>query len=102
MWPRFREQHASTYVGVTACDGCKRRAFVLRVVDGAKLCDGCAQKSAEIDRQLAKTRPEDPVVCDGCDDRVEFDARIAVVVRECGGAVLCDLCKPVAMEREAS
>ena len=93
--------HAATY-GTSACDGCKRHAFVLRVVDGAKLCDGCAEKSALIDRQLEHVRSNDPVDCDGCGDNVEFDARIAVVVRECGGAVLCDFCKPTAMERQAS
>lgn len=97
--------HASTY-GTTACDGCKRHAFVLRVVssiDGdAKLCDGCAEKSAEIDRQLVNVHSTDPVECDGCEDRVDFDARVAVVVRECGGAVLCDLCKSTATARTAS
>jgi hypothetical protein len=94
-------EHASTY-GTTACDGCCRYVFVLRVVDGAKLCDGCAEKSALIDRQLACVRSRDPVDCDGCGDHVEFDARVAVVVRECGGTVLCELCKPIAMERQAS
>lgn len=94
-------ERSATY-GTTACDGCKRHAFVLRVVDGAKLCDGCAEKSAQIDRQLARVRPGDPVDCDGCGDNVEFDARVAVVVRECGGAVFCDFCKPAAMAREAS
>ena len=92
---------SSTY-GTSACGGCRRHAFVLRVVDGAKLCDGCAEKSAQIDRQLARVRSRDPVDCDGCGDNVEFDARVAVVVRECGGAVLCAFCKPVAMERQAS
>ena len=88
--------------GTSACEGCKLHAFVLRVVDGAKLCEGCVEKSALIDEQLASVRSEDPVDCDGCGDNVEFDAQVAVVVRECGGAVLCDLCKPVAMERQAS
>lgn len=88
--------------GTSACEGCKRYAFVLRVVDGAKLCDGCVEKSALIDEQLASVRSEDPVDCDGCGDHVDFDARIAVVVRECGGAVLCDFCKPTAMERQSS
>ena len=86
----------------SACEGCKLYAFVLRVVDGAKLCDGCVEKSALIDALLASVRSEDPVDCDGCGDSVEFDARVAVVVRECGGAVLCDFCKPVAMERQPS
>lgn len=91
----------STY-GTIACDGCCRYAFVLRAVDDAKLCEDCAKKSALIDQQLAGVQSSDPVDCDGCADRVEFDARVAIVVRECGGAVLCDLCKPIAMEREAS
>ena len=60
------------------------------------------EKSALIDQQLARVQSSDPVDCDGCGDNVEFDARVAVVVRECGGAVLCDFCKPVAMERQAS
>lgn len=88
--------------GTTACDGCKQHARVLRVIDDAKLCDGCVEKSAQIDRQLVNVRSNDPVDCDGCGDTVEFDARVAVVVRECGGAVFCDFCKPVAMERQAS
>jgi hypothetical protein len=91
----------STY-GTSACDGCRRYAFVLRVVDDAKLCEDCAKKSALIDQRLAGVQPSDPVDCDGCSDRVEFDARVAIVVRECGGAVLCDLCKSITMEREAS
>ncbi len=93
-------EHPSTY-GTFACDGCKRHAFVLRVVDDAKLCEGCAEKSKQIDRQLMCTRSEDPVACDCCYDQVDFDARIAVVVRECGGSVLCDRCKPVEMARES-
>jgi len=92
---------ASTY-GTSACDGCKSHAFVLRAVDGSKFCDGCVEKSALIDRKLERVRSCDPVDCDGCGDNVEFDARVAVVVRECGGAVFCDFCKPVAMERQAS
>jgi hypothetical protein len=89
---------AATY----ACDGCARAAFELRTLDGAKLCERCAEKSARIDCRLATTRSEDPVFCDGCGDRVDFDARIAVVTRECGGVVLCDGCKPVAIEGEPS
>ena len=78
------------------CDGCRRKAFVLRVVDDAKLCDVCVEKSERIDRQLAEVRADDPVSCDGCRVLVDFDARIAVVARECGGSVLWDDCKPVA------
>ena len=94
-------EQASTS-GTSACGGCRRHAFVLRVVDGAKLCDGCTEKSALIDQQLAHVRSSDPVDCDGCGDHVEFDARVAVVARACGGAVLCDFCKPVVMTRQAS
>lgn len=78
-----------------ACDGCGRIAFVLRAVDEAKLCCGCIEKSERIDRQLAAVRSDDRVSCDDCDERVDFDARIAVVVRECGGVVLCDRCKSI-------
>ena len=85
-----------------ACEGCRRPKFVLRVVDGVKLCEGCAEKSERIDQQLATVRSDDPVDCDGCGDRVKFDARVAVVARECGGVVLCEDCKPVAIEGEAS
>jgi hypothetical protein len=77
-----------------ACDSCGRIAFVLRAVDEAKLCEGCVEKSVRIDRQLAAVRSDDRVSCNDCDDRVDFDARIAVVVRACGGVVLCDRCKP--------
>lgn len=89
-------QQASAY-GTSACDGCKRHAFVLRVVDDARLCDGCAEKSALIDQQLARVRSSDPVDCDSCGDNVAFDARVAVVVRECGGAVFCEWCKPATL-----
>jgi hypothetical protein len=92
---------SATY-GTFACDGCKQPALVLRVVDGAKFCDGCVEKSALIDRKLVHVRSNDPVECDGCGDDVVFDARTAVIVRECGGVVLCNLCKPVAIERQAS
>lgn len=94
-------EQTSTY-GTIACDGCRRYAFVLRVVDDAKLCDDCAKKSALIDQQLVGVQSSDPVGCDSCEQRVDFDARVAVVVRECGGAVLCDHCKPIALGRETS
>jgi len=86
---------------IAACDGCRRKTFVLRAVEGAKLCEGCAEKSDRIDRQLAHVRSDDPVSCDGCGERVAFDARVAVVARECGGLVLCDDCKPIVRERKA-
>ena len=88
--------------GMSACNGCHRHARVLHVVDKALFCDDCSEKSEQIDKKLARTRSSDPVACDSCKKRVDFDARMAVVVRECGGAVLCDLCKPVAMARQAS
>jgi hypothetical protein len=94
-------ERVSTY-RTSTCDGCSRFAFVLNAVDGAKLCDGCTEKSSRIDLRLATTSSDDPVHCDSCDDRVLFDARIAVVVRECGGGVLCDDCKPFVLERQAS
>jgi hypothetical protein len=90
-------EQPSTYG--TLCDGCRCFAFELLAVDGATLCDGCAEVSARIDRLLARTRSEDRVDCDGCGDRVEFDARTAVVVRECGGVVLCNRCRSSAVER---
>jgi hypothetical protein len=68
------------------------------VVGGSKLCASCAETSARIDRILVTTRSEDPVVCDSCGENVDFDARVAVVTRECGGVVLCDRCKPVSIE----
>jgi hypothetical protein len=90
---------AATY----SCDGCRRVAFILHAVDGgAKLCEGCAEKSARIDRRLATTVSDDAVFCDGCGDRAAFDARVAVVVRECGGIVLCDHCEPTRIERAPS
>jgi len=80
------------------CEGCNLPKFELVVVDGVKLCDGCAEKSARIDRRLATTLSEDPVFCDGCGDRCAFDARTAVVVRECGGTVFCNDCRPAARQ----
>ena len=64
------------------CDGCSQFAIVLRDVDGGRLCDRCSEKSDQIDRLLATTRHDDPVYCDGCADRVAFDACITVVARE--------------------
>lgn len=93
---------ATALAGAFACDGCRRTTFVLNAVDDARLCDGCAEKSARIDRRLATTCSEDPVFCDGCDERLDFDARIAVVTRECGGGVLCTGCKTVAATERAS
>lgn len=87
---------------LTTCDGCSAPAFVLRAIDGAKLCEGCSEKSDRIDRELATTASDDPVMCDSCKDRVLFDARIAVVVRGCGGGVLCEDCKAISLERAAS
>ncbi len=80
------------------CDGCQQPTIDLHVVDGTRLCDGCAQKSAEIDRQLVGVCSEDLVSCDGCDEPVDFDARIAVVVRGCGGKVRCDRCESMVIE----
>jgi hypothetical protein len=79
-----------------------RYAFVLTRSDDAKFCNNCLAKSAAIDKKLRGVRSEDPVDCDGCDDIVDFDARIAVVVRECGGAVFCNFCKPTTVERAMS
>jgi hypothetical protein len=92
------EHAVQMHSGAAACDGCGRVAFVLRAVDEAKLCHGCVEKSERIDQQLAAVASDDPVSCDGCDDRVDFDARVAVVVRECGGSVLCDRCKSISAE----
>ena len=91
-----------TTYGMSACNGCHRHARVLHVVDKALFCDDCSEKSGEIDRKLSRTRSNDPVDCDFCKKRVDFDARMAVVVRECGGAVLCDGCKLLAMARQAA
>ena len=80
--------------GVVACDGCQRPAIVLRVAAGAKLCEDCTAKSDRIDEKLASVQSDDPVSCDGCGDRVDFDARVAVIGRELGGAVFCERCEP--------
>lgn len=90
----------STY-RTMSCEGCARFSFVLHIVDDAKLCEGCVEKSALIDEKLAQTQSEDPVFCDECRDHLDFDAKVAVVVRACGGAVLCDRCKPAVADREA-
>jgi hypothetical protein len=94
-------EHATGHEDL-ACGGCGRDEVVLRVVGGAKLCPECAEKSDQIDRELATVRPEDPVSCDGCGEPVAFDARVAVVTRGCGGVVLCDRCKPTSIEGEPS
>ena len=78
---------------MTPCAGCHRPSTMLHTVDDVQLCTGCTEKSARIDQLLVNVSGDDPVACDGCEDRVDFDARIAVVVRECGGAVFCDGCK---------
>lgn len=80
---------------LTRCAGCARKALVLRSVDGAQLCPTCAAASLRIDAQLAMTASGDPVACDACGVAVDFDARVAVITRECGGTVLCDRCIPV-------
>lgn len=85
--------------GAVRCDGCTFPAFELHTVDDAKLCGGCVEKSSRIDRRLATTEAHDPVFCDGCGDRVAFDACVAVVARELGGGVLCTTCKPSEIER---
>lgn len=87
-------------VSTYACDGCKCTPFELRVVDDARLCATCAEKSAQIDRDLETTRSDDPVACDACGADVEFDARVAVVARACGGSVRCADCKSVSIEGE--
>jgi hypothetical protein len=84
------------------CEGCRREALLLRTVDGAQLCVGCVEKSDRIDQQLATVRSDDPVDCDSCGDRVEFDARVAVVARECGGAVFCGDCKLIISNERAT
>jgi hypothetical protein len=71
-------------------------------MDGAQLCGPCAETSARIDQLLVNVSSEDLVSCDGCGDAVDYDARIALITRECGGVVVCDHCKPVAIEGEAS
>lgn len=91
-----------TTSSIAACAGCRRREFSLVVVDGAQLCATCAEKSARIDRKLAGLRSDDRVTCDGCSCLIDFDARVAVVARECGGIVLCEDCKSVAVERAFS
>jgi hypothetical protein len=84
------------------CAGCSRPSFLLKVVDGQKLCSTCTEKAVRINREMAKTHSEDPVECDGCNVKVSFDAKVAVVIRGCGGFVLCERCKPAAIEGEQS
>lgn len=91
-----------TTSAIAACAGCRRREFSLIVIDGAQLCAGCAEKSARIDRKLAGLRSDNRVTCDGCSCVVDFDARVAVVARECGGAVLCEDCKAVVIKGASS
>ena len=93
---------SQTTYGMSACNGCHRHARVLHVVDKALFCDDCSAKSNEIDRELLRTRSSDPVDCEFCKTRVAFDARMAVVVRNCGGAVLCEACKMLAMARQVA
>ena len=95
-------EHAAPYAAPLACEGCQRVTFVLYVIDGGKLCDSCVEKSERIDRRLATTYSEDPIFCDSCAKRTPFDARVAVVIRECGGGILCDRCKPVVAEGASS
>ena len=80
-------------VEITKCEGCGRCSAA-----SGSLCAECTAVSARVDVKLATTRSGDPVVCDGCAKSVDFDARVAVVTRECGGSVLCDRCKPVSIE----
>lgn len=79
---------------VKQCAGCDREVSELRRVDGAMLCVTCAETSARIDQRLVGVGANDPVACDSCEGSVDFDARLAVVTRECGGVVLCDRCTP--------
>jgi hypothetical protein len=87
-------EQAQTYAGAgpAVCDGCAQAAFELRAMDGGRLCGTCAEISVRVDQRLVNVSSNDPVVCDACADRVDFDARIAVITRECGGAVLCERC----------
>jgi hypothetical protein len=85
---------ASAAVAVALCESCDREAPELLVVDNAKLCATCAETSARIDRLLPSVASDDPVMCDGCQRPVDFDARVALITRECGGVVLCDHCTP--------
>jgi len=87
---------------VFSCDSCKRKVFSLSAIDGARLCDRCAVMSAQIDQDLIGVCADDPVTCDGCKRLVDFDARIAIITRACGGVIVCDDCKPVAIEGEAA
>lgn len=93
-------EQSTNQAEAATCDGCEQVVFVLHAVRGTKLCDGCSALSSRIDQRLLNVAADDPVACDGCSEPVDFDARIAVVTRECGGCVLCDRCKPTAIEKE--
>jgi hypothetical protein len=82
----------ATVIGL--CAGCDREVADLRRVSAAMLCGSCAETSARIDRCLVGVGADDPVACDSCAKSADFDARLAVITRECGGVVLCDRCAP--------
>lgn len=71
------------------CGGCGRESVAV----GTQLCAGCREISDRVDRKLVNVSSDDPVACDACNGAVDFDARVAVITRECGGAVLCDRCE---------
>lgn len=79
---------------VALCAGCDSAASDLRLVDAAMLCGSCAETSARIDQRLVGVGADDPVACDACARSVVYDARLAVITRECGVVVLCDRCSP--------
>lgn len=86
----------------SACDGCAQPTFELHVIADQKLCAPCSEASKRIARLLATTHAGDLVTCDGCKTPVAFDARRAVIERECGGGVLCEQCKAVEIEGGSS
>lgn len=83
---------ASAACDAASCESCQRPESFLRAVSGMLLCESCADLSARIDQQLVNVASNDPVACDDCSVRVDFDARLAVITRGCGGSVLCDQC----------